>query len=161
MPEFLRARTEPWSAFAAELAALEWAMVESIHAETRLAIASDALATVRSEDWPHVRFVPSPALRVLSFRYPVNAFYQAFRSGAEPVLPDLEVSSVAVHREGFTLYRHDLTPLAGRLLAELVSGMPLGAALAELERDTAAETLAGVPKQLSEWFGAWVAAGFF
>jgi len=161
MPDFLRARSEPWSAFAAELAELEWALVESIHSEAPSPLAPAALSAVRADDWPHVRFAPSPALRLLAFRYPVNPFYQAFRSGAEPVLPPPEPSHVAVHREGMTLFRHDLTPLAARLLTTLTRGTPLGAALATLERDSSPSELALVQSHLSDWFGTWLSAGFF
>ena len=161
MPDFLRTRREPWSAFAAELAELEWALVEAIHSEARLPLTPAALASVQADDWPHVRFAPSPALRLLSFRYPVNTFYRAFRSGAEPVLPGPEPSHVAVHREGMTLFRHDLTPLAARLLSALTRGTTLGAALTTLEQDTSPTDLALAESQLSDWFGTWISAGFF
>jgi hypothetical protein len=161
MPDFLRSRAEPWSAFAAELAELEWALVESIHSEAPSPLTPAALTSVRADDWPHVRLAPSPALRLLSFRYPVNAFYQAFRSGAEPLLPRPEPSHMAVHREGITLFRHDLTPLAARLLAVLIRGTPLGAALTALEHDTSPTDLTLAESHLSEWFGTWISAGFF
>jgi len=161
MPELLRSRHEPWAPFAAELAELEWALVTVIHAETRPALAPDALARVRPEDWARARLVPSPALSVLTFRYPVNAFYQAFRAGNAPILPAPEPSAVAVHRAGLKLYRHDLQPLAAHLLAALVRGELLGVALEGLEHAASPEALASAQSRLSEWFSGWVSAGFF
>jgi hypothetical protein len=158
---FLRSRAEPWAPFAVELAELEWALVTAIHAESRPALAPDALAAVRPEDWARARLVPSPALRVLAFRHPVNPFYQAFRAGNAPVLPAPEPSAVAVHRQGLKLYRHELEPLAARVLAALVRGEPLGVALASLEQGTSKAELEGAQARVSEWFSGWVSAGFF
>ena len=161
MVAFLRQRPEPWATFAAELAELEWALVTVIHAETRPALAPDALASVRPEDWARARLVPSPALAVLAFRYPVNTFYQAFRAGNAPVLPAPAASAVAVHREGLKLYRHDLEPVAARLLTALARGEPLGVALEGLQRAASPQELETAQSRLSAWFSDWVSAGFF
>jgi hypothetical protein len=161
MPEFLRTRSEAWAPFAAELARLEWALVEVIHAETTPPLEPQALQRLRPEDWAHARLVPSPALRVLCLSHPVNRFYSAFREGNRPDLPASAPTAVAVHRTGLSLYRLDLEPPMAILLAELAAGTPLGAAIERLERTLLPEVLATLPERLPEWFGAWIGAGFF
>ena len=159
--EYLRTRREPWAPFAVELAQLEWALVAVIHAEVGTALEPAALAAVPADAWPRVRFVPKPALRLLDVAYPVNAFYQAFRDEREPERPAAAPSSVVVHRVGLSVYRLELEPAMRALLGDLLGGKTLGAALAELERRLAPDELPSVQARLSEWFGAWVAAGFF
>src|SRR5262249_25092124 len=116
MPGWLAARHEPWASFAAELATLEWALVEIIHAATQPSLEASALSALGREDFSRARRVASPALRVLTFSHAVNRFYQAFREGGAPALPAAEASAVAVHRQVLSLYRLDLTPAMALLL---------------------------------------------
>jgi len=159
--EYLRTRSETWLPFAAELARLEWALVQVIHAETGASLAPSALAEVPPDAWPRVRFVPKPALELLDLTYPVNAFYQAFRDELEPEPPAPAASSLVVHRVGLVVYRLELEPAMRALLGDLLDGKTLGAALGELEARLSPDELAGAHANLSAWFGAWVAAGFF
>jgi hypothetical protein len=163
LPAYLAMRSEAWAPFAVELARLEWALVEVVHAEMGSPLDAHALATLGPEDWPHVRLSASPALRLLDFTYPVNRFYQAFRAGdePEPEPPPASASSVAVHRSGLSVYRLELEPVMRILLADLAAGKTLGGALAQLERRLTATELATVQQNLSGWFGAWIESGFF
>jgi hypothetical protein len=159
---FCRRSAAPWAPFAAELARLEWALVEAVHAPSTSRFEPRALASVPGDAWNDVRFVASPTLRVLRFRYPVNAFFQSFREGREPTLPELGESAVAVHREELALTRLELSGAAASVLERLVDGTPLGRVLAELEASVAdpaelAETLRAIPR----WFETWTASGFF
>lgn len=160
-PTFLCTRSEPWVHWLVELARLEWALVQVIHAETGTALAPNALAEVPPDAWPRVRFVPKPALELLDMAYPVNAFYQAFRDELEPAAPTPAASSLVVHRAGLVVYRLELAPAMRALLGDLLVGKTLGSALGELERRLAPGELASAQANLSGWFGAWVAAGFF
>jgi hypothetical protein len=161
MPAFLRALTADWAPFVAELSELEWSLVTAIHAESAPALAPDALARIRPEDWSRVRLSPSPSLALHDFAYPVDAFYQAFRDDGEPDWPSAEPSAVAVHRSGFSVYRLDLDPASRCLLGDLVNGVTLGAALAHLERQLTASELASAHGKLGAWFRDWIASGLF
>jgi hypothetical protein len=160
MTALCRTRREPWAPFAADLARLEWTLVEIVHAPTASSLDPNALAAVPAARWNTARLVPSPTFRLLTFDYPVNRYFQSFLDGDEPCEhPARSESATAVFRQGLTLWRMDLEPTAARLLEDLVSGSPLDSALNELSRRTndAGEVL----QRLPGWLGAWVANGFF
>ena len=73
--------------FAADLAKLEWALVEVLHARVAEALSPEALGAIAPERWGDARLPPSPAARVLRFDYPVNAFFQSFKADEEPLVP--------------------------------------------------------------------------
>lgn len=140
--------------FLRELARLEWALVEAVHAPTPPRLDPARLAAFTPAQWGAAVFVPSPALRVLSGAWPVNRWYQAFREGSPGPRPPRGASAVAVYRKGTRVWRMDLAPLPLRLLGALVDGVPLGPALAPLEGEAGAGAVMA-------WFQAWVREGLF
>lgn len=155
----------PARVFLSELAALEWALVEVIHAEAGT-LDPEALQRVPPEAWAGARLVPSDALRLLRFTHPVNAYYQACRTretGAPtPPLPAAGASATAVYRRDPTLWRMDLTPAMTRVLAALLTERTIAEALAQIgvdEHDHAA--LGEAERSVMTWFQAWVSSGFF
>ena len=162
MAAFCRARPEPWAGFAADLARLEWALVEVVHEPTSESLAPDALATIPAAGWQTARLVPSRGLRLLGFDHPVNDFYQAFRDDRAPELPAPAPTATAVYRQGLSLWRMGLEPRAALLLKDLLSGVPLAVAVATLEtRCQAAGTSEELARLLPQWLGSWVQSGFF
>ncbi|HEY2734171.1 MAG TPA: DNA-binding domain-containing protein, partial [Polyangiales bacterium] len=149
--------------FYAELAALEWALVEVIHAEAPAALDLSALQQIPGEAWAGARLIGSEALRLLSFTHPVNAYYQAYRRDGElPPLPAAKPSATAIYRQELTLWRMDLTPAMTRLLRALLDGRPFAESLAQIgvdERD--AEAVAEAERSVMVWFQEWVRSGFF
>jgi hypothetical protein len=179
MAEHVRGEGGELAAFAADLARLEWAIVEAIHAEERTSIASDALgarrgydehiaslttrlAEIAPEDLARATLPPSGAARVLHFAYPVNRFFQAFRDGEVPAIPPPERSATAVYRRGYAVWRMDLTPAMSGVLEALFAGANLETALAAIaahaEDDDA---IAESERNVMMWFREWVAGGFF
>lgn len=162
LPAFCRTRGEPWAAFASDLARLEWALVEAVHAPAPDGVAPGALAAIPASAWQSARLVPSPALRVLRFDYPVGAYFQQFRDEAAPGLPERRPAATAVCRQSLTLWRVELTPSAVGLLDELVAGVSLGSAVAALElRTSDPAERAELARALPAWLGTWVSSGFF
>ena len=151
------------SVFAAELAALEWALVEVLHAETAAPLDIAALQALPPEDWARARFIRNEALRVFRFEYPVNAVFIANRiDEIVPEVPAPSANAVAVYRKGMTLWRMDLTPAMMGVLEPLLAGKTLGEALETLEAEnTDPEVLAQTGANLMVWFREWVDAGFF
>lgn len=159
---FCRARSEPWAAFASDLGRLEWALVEVIHEPASGVLAPEDLASIPASSWQSARLLPSPALRLLSFDYPVNEFFQAVKDERSPRLPERAHSSTAVYRQGLTLWRRSLEPRAATLLQALLSGEPLAAAVASLEaRSLCTDGGEELAQLLPQWLGAWVQSGFF
>ena len=151
MAAFCAERGEP---FLADLARLEWSIVEVLHAETAEVIAPEALAAIAPERWAEARLSPAKAARVHSFAYPVNAYFQAFKDGREAAVPvpDAAPSATAIWRRGYTVWRMDLAAPMAILLQALFAGAPLGEALADVDAP---------PESIQTWFAEWVRSGLF
>jgi hypothetical protein len=162
MATFCSTRPEPWARFVADLARLEWALVEVVHEPAARSLAPEALAAIPAARWQSARLLPSRGLRVLGFEYPVNDFFQAFRDERAPELPARAPTATAVYRQDLGLWRMGLEPRAAHLLKDLVSGVPLTIAVATLEsRSQAAGTSTELARLLPQWLGSWVQSGFF
>ena len=142
---------------AADLAELEWAIVEVIHAAPCPPIAPAVLEAVPPEAWPEVTFTPSPSLRLLEHGHPVNGYLGAVKRGESPELPGPAPAFTAVHRKDWAVWRMSHTPLMAQVLRSLLAGAPLGEALACLEAG-GAEPRA---EDVTVWFREWIAGGFF
>lgn len=156
-------RSEPKLPFeaglAADLATLEWAIVEAVHAPTAAPLTAERLSRVPADQWASVRLVANPSLRILCLEHPVNAYFQACRRGEAPALPGPSPSSVAVFRTELTVWRMELAPPMVRLFESLASGTALGAALAEIiPLLDDAERAGG---QVLGWFRDGVSSGLF
>jgi hypothetical protein len=154
-------RTELNLSFVADLATLEWAIVEVIHAAAADPLTMTGLAAMPASRWADARLVATPAFRLLRFGYPINRYFQAFREGSSPAVPSPSTSSVVVYRSGPTIWRMDLSEAAFDLLHALTSGQSLGASL-----DAASAALSGVDEseaagRVSAWFRDWVSSGLF
>jgi hypothetical protein len=156
------AREFPLRAFAADLATLEWALVEVLHARTADALSVEELGAIPADRWPGARLPASNAVRILRFDYPVNAFFHAFKMGEEPSVPQTaSASAAAVYRTDMTLWRMSLTPAMATLLEGLFRGETLGEALSKLEGAISPDEEAEAERSLMVWFREWVAGGFF
>lgn len=147
--------------FMADLAALEWAIVEVIHAKSTDPLTPAGLADVPLDRWSDARLEMTPAVRLLRFAYPVNTYLQALRQGEGPIVPGPTPSAAAVYRSGPTIWRMDLSEPMVQVLDSLASGETLGAAL-----DRAASALSDVSEEIvtgrvMEWFREWVSSGLF
>jgi hypothetical protein len=149
MSAFLKDEGE---AFASDLAALEWSVVEAIHAAEAAKMAPDALAKIDPSEWANVSLVAAPSLRLHSFSYPVNAYYTAFHNDEEPTIPAPAPEHIAVYRGDWKIWRLNLSAGMYALLAPLVRGASL---------EEAFETDLGEVADIGAWFSQWTAEGFF
>lgn len=161
LASFCRAQAAPWAGFAADLARLEWALVEVVHEPASESLAFDALASIPAARWQTARLLPVRGLRLLGFDYPVNDFFRAFREARAPHIPRRAPTATAVYRQGLILWRLDLDPRAALLLTDLVAGVPLADAVARLETRSRAGTSEELTRLLPQWLGSWVQSGFF
>ncbi|HEX2676391.1 MAG TPA: DNA-binding domain-containing protein, partial [Polyangiales bacterium] len=122
-------------AFAPELARLEWAICEVIHAPSPPPLPTTALATLEPDDFARAKLVASPALRLLSLAYGVNAYFHAVRHEQECELPALQPRHVLVQRRGSQVFRSELAPVEARVLRRLLDGERVGEVLESAAAD--------------------------
>ena len=154
MPAFLAESGLKDAAFASDLARLEWALVEAIHAAHADPITPERLAEIAPETWVGARLQAAPSVQVLRFRHPVDGYYQAFRDGRDAGVAT-GATATLVHRHGWVVWRRDLTPPMAAVLDSLVGGAHLGDALG------LAADAGGDPVDVTGWFKDWVGAGVF
>ena len=159
--DFCRTEPLPEPGFAADLAALEWAIVLSIHAPTVEAIGFEDLGQVPSERWPAARFRVNPSLRILRLTYPANAYLQAYRQGRPVSVPAARPTSVAVYRTGRSVWRLELEPAMVTLVESLGSGVPLEAGLSQVQASLAHESEQEIAKKIAHCFQHSVSSGLF
>lgn len=161
MAEFCRTQPLPSPGFAADLAAIEWAIVLSIHAPTAPTLSTESLAQVPAESWPRVRLLANPSLRILHLAFPANAYLQAFRVGAEPVEPEAKATSVAVYRTQMRVWRLELTSAMVTLFEALIAGATLSEALDRVAPELADMPEAEAVQLVMHWFRTGVSSGLF
>jgi hypothetical protein len=149
--------------FCAELAALEWALVEVLHGRTPEGLDVAALGALPPEKTGQARFRAADSVRLLRATHPVNAYYQKARTEDDlPEIPAPTPSAVVVYRRSLTLWRMDLTPAMTRVLDALLAGETLDASLARIEADESDEAaIAEAARSVMIWFTEWVQGGFF
>ena len=151
-----------WPDFVIDLARLEWTIDDvfdgpGVEGEALLDPAQ--LAAIEADRWPEVRLVPVVCLRLLSFAYPVNDYYTAFRRGMATTLPPPRATFAALLRRDYVVRRYDLSADQFELLTALVDGQLLGEAIARCARRCQdVDRMAG---ELQIWFRQWAARGFF
>jgi hypothetical protein len=164
MGPFLAERAEAAGApgvdlFAADLARLEWAIVEAIHAAPSPPLTLDRFEPMTPDEWATARLIPAASVRILRLGHDANAYYQAFRDDARPSAPGPTSSATLVHRKGWVVWRSDLTPAMARLLEAIVAGAPLGEALDTSISDEDEDE--GTQAHVTHWFRDWVGGGVF
>jgi hypothetical protein len=155
-----------WPDFLIDLAVLEHnvnRVFDGPGVEGKPLLTSEALQTFPAERFAEARLVPVPCLRLLTFRFPVNAYYTAIRraeEGEEVPVPDPEPEHLALTRRDFVVRRYPLTPAQHALLEKILAGAPVGEALAAAAETSGLEDDA-LAAELQSWFRLWVAEGFF
>jgi hypothetical protein len=115
---------------ALDIARLEWAIVEAIHAPLAPPIPHDLLAKIPQSEWPGIRLKVAPSLRIISSRWPIDMMYRQHLRGEVPVVPLPDPEFLLVFRRPDGLQRIAMVPERGRLISSLVRGLSLGEALA-------------------------------
>lgn len=155
-------------ALVADMAALEWALIEAFDASAHPPLDPQALAAVPEHAWARARFAPHPTLRLLALRYPVLGLLRdamaAVRRGEparEPLAPvEPRPTFIAVYRKDLVVRHVELAALDHALLSRLCRGEELEKACEETAReqrlglDVLSERLMGL-------FRDWASRGYF
>jgi hypothetical protein len=138
---------------ALDLARLEWAQCEAVHAPLAPALTAADLGAIEPEQWEAARLIPQPTLRLVASRWPLATCLHQQRQGQPVSVPEPSSCLIAVLRTSDGLRHHTFAPGEGRLLARLAQGRPLAQALA------GARTL--TPEAVQIAFTRFIAAGLF
>jgi hypothetical protein len=155
-------------ALTADMARLEWALIEAFDGPAHAPLNPDRLAQIPEHAWGSARFVPHPTLTLISVRYPVLELLRdavaAEKSGVparEPLAGVHERPSfLAVYRKDLVVRREELTRLDHALLTRLSRGEPLEAAC-EAAAAELGLTLEELASKLAGLFQDWAARGYF
>lgn len=118
------------------------------------------LATMPEEHLARLRLVAAPCLRLLAFRYPVLAYFQAARARENPPLPAPAATFVAVNRKDYIVRFYDLSAAQHRFLQALMNDKTVGEAWMETTA-LAALTPEPLAAKSRKWLVDWVNNGFF
>lgn len=153
LPEFVAAREDLENrAFFADLARLNWGVVEAFDAPQFTPLDMTTLQSLTEDQWSELVLHPNPSLRLLTFEYPVNRFLQDFLDDKLPVIPTPLPTHVSIYRKDGRVWRTRLSPPAFRILSALASGEPFAAALATAQDEEV---------DVGHWFQEWSADGVF
>jgi hypothetical protein len=161
LPEFVRSASVRRPEFCHELARLELAVTHVFDEAETPRLTEAEIASVPPAAWEGAVLRPVAAFRLLTFRYPVNAYLQTVKDDDHDHHPKARLKDewVAVYRRDYGVYRLALSRPAHDLLSDLVAGIPLGEAIARALRSGGRR--APSETELFRWFREWVSAGIF
>ncbi len=153
---------ESWPDFVVDLAALERAFLEvydgpGLEGE---AAAPLPVGAVPGPELARMRLAASPALRIMTFRYPVPAYFAAVRRGGSPPRPEPADVHHALSRVDFVVRLTELSAPQYAFLARLAEGRPVDEALAAATGSAGAEATPAL-EVVRSWLRSWDRLGFF
>ena len=144
--------------FAADLAALEWALVEAFDAPDAAPLAREALAALAPEAWAALPLRLHPAAALLELAWPVHRLREAHDAG-EALPGDALARSptlVCVSRRGERVRFRSADPSEAALLAELRAGTTFGALCERVAREVGGRE---APREAAALLARWIDAG--
>ena len=138
-----------------DLARVEWASVELIHAPTEAPLGPAELSA-HQNDFGRMTLVPVKSMRLLRLGHRLRALYAALRGGNSATAPAPESAFALLRRTDWQVSYTEVEVAEGELLSSILSGVPLEVALA------AAAAEGGVSERdVAVYFQRWLAAGLF
>jgi hypothetical protein len=123
-------------------------------------LSTESLQRISPDQWPLVRLVPVPSLRLARFAFPVHEYITRVRREESPSVPGPSETFLAINRREFVVRRMPLDAVPFELLSNLVAGHPLGAAM-DLTLETTGVDFDRFASGLSSWFQDWTNSQFF
>jgi hypothetical protein len=142
-----------------DMARLELAYIEVFDAPDVPPLAPERLAAIPEDAFEHARLVISPAVRLLSLRYPVANLRRQLRAESdEPVaIPEPSAVDLVVYRRDLRLWDMPVTRVAFTFLTGMMSGKSLGEAAGLAATSPTAEAELG--SRIGSWLQEWTAKG--
>jgi len=148
--------------YAADLARLEWAILEAFDAVDGSVLARETLAGLPPEAWGELRFDTTPSLQLLALAWPVNSIRERYdaedddATWAEPPALSPESTHVRVWRNEERVRYRAISKLEADALAAVQRGEPFGALC---ERLAGAVGDAEAAPRAAGLLEAWLTAG--
>jgi hypothetical protein len=157
-PGSAEGQQETWPHFIIDLARFERAFSEVYDGPGIEGVpmsGAEALQTPGTERDRQVRLAPAASLRLLTFQYPVHAYFDAARHGREAELPAPAETFLAMNRRNYVVTVVELSAAQYALLSDLLEGRTIGQSL----RRAGAEP--HQQPQLIACIESWSKQGFF
>ena len=153
-PDVDQEKKEDWIDFMIELAIFEYQVHQLF--EQR---ADENYQTATSQD-PEETLVLLPVCSLFKFRFPIRAFYTAFKNGERPELPFENESCCIVLRQQYKLVIYDLQAEQHEFLVDLKTGMNVPVAKETFRKRNSIDTK-DFEQIWSVWKQRWIEANFF
>ena len=157
LPDFLHTHSlRDGFPYLADLARLEWAMVDAFDAEDATVLSAGALGSIAPERWGDLRFRFHPSLQLLDCGWAVHLLRQRVDHGEEAGVPNAEAVPLCVWRRDFSVFHRVLRDPERRVIALLREGSDFASACA-----IAAETVGGedAPQTVASFLATWLRDG--
>ncbi|MFI5396295.1 MAG: DUF2063 domain-containing protein [Candidatus Binatia bacterium] len=156
-PPFLRRHPSScrWP-FLADLANLEWAILDAFDAADAPVLEAPALAGVPQERWPELRFQLTPALRLLDLDWPVHEVWKHTQCGEPPAQPAPCAITLRVWRQNFRVYHRRIDTTERIALVTISEGASFAAVC---ERIVACDSEARGTERAAALLGEWLGDG--
>jgi len=152
-----------WPDLLIDLARLEWAIGEVFDGpgtEREPPLDPAMLGAISPEQWPAARLVPTPCLRLMTFRFDVNDYFTAIRAEEQPEPPPPEKTFLVLTRINYVVRRIALTKEQFGLLTALAAGTTVGDSIERLVAECRSDVDL-LAQQLPGWFQDWAEARLF
>jgi hypothetical protein len=142
-----RHRVSKGRPYLAELAALEWAVHQSMYADDVPPLDPKRLSSLTPEQWARAKITLDPSVRLMKFNWSLDTLWRNGRWRARR-----EKIHLLVYRRDDKLVRIPrITPAQYQLLESLQKGRALGESLGRLPK--------GKNYPVQQWFNDWVSRG--
>lgn len=158
-PEQAHDEEEQWPDFIVDLARLERTFGEVFDGpgvEGQQLLSAGRLRELSLNRHAQVRLTPVVCLRLLSFQYPVHAYFDSVRRGQEPNVPLPAETFLAVNRRNYVVTMLELSASQHELLNSLVDGETVGTSLQRASASSPAQQ-----EELVNCLEQWSEQGFF
>ena len=96
--------------YLADLARLEWTILEAFDAADAQPLDAEALAAVPQERWPDLRFTLTPSLCLLDVDWPVHEIWRQTQVGETPAEPQPAATCLRVWRPEWRVFHRQMDP---------------------------------------------------
>jgi hypothetical protein len=113
--------------YLADLALLEWTILEAFDAPDAQPLDIAALQAVPEECWPELRFTLTPSLHVLEVGWPVHEIWRQAQAGEQPLEPEPAATCLRVWRQNLRVFHRPVHAAEAVALTAIRRGATFGA----------------------------------